>query len=198
MRFIEPLEAGNIYHLFNRGINSEDIFKEKRNYYYFLEKYKEYCSDILETYAYALLKNHFHLMVSVKENVIVKRKDGKGDIQLNASKQLSHFFNSYAQAFNKAYSRHGKLLEEPFKSKLVDNDSYFTSLIYYIHFNPQNHEFVNDFRDWEFTSWHSFSDNQNASLEKLKVIEWFGTLEHFKEAHAGNMPVANISHLIIE
>ena len=54
MRIIEPLEAGNIYHIFNRGINGENIFREKRNYVYFIDKYKEYCSDILETYAYSL------------------------------------------------------------------------------------------------------------------------------------------------
>ena len=92
MRIIEPLEAGNVYHIYNRGNNSENIFKEKRNYYYFLQKYQQYCSPIFETYAYALLRNHFHLMVRVKENVVVHRQDGKGEIELDASKQVSYFF----------------------------------------------------------------------------------------------------------
>lgn len=198
MRIIEPLEAGNIYHLYNRGINGENIFKEKRNYYHFLNKYKEHCSDILETYAYALLKNHFHLMIKVKENIIVTRRDGKGEIELNASKQLSHFFNCYAQSFNTAYKRHGKLLEVPFSRKLIDSDDYFTSLIYYIHFNPQHHQFVNDFRDWEFTSWHALLDDKQTFLAKEKVMEWFGSTRNFVDAHLGNMPLDNISHLIME
>ncbi len=197
MRLIEILEAGNIYHIFNRGINGEDIFMEPRNYYYFLDKYKEYCSDILETYAYSLLENHFHLVAKVKEDVFVKRRDSKGEIELNASKQLSHFFNSYSQSYNNAYSRHGKLLEEPFKRKLVDSDAYFTSLIYYIHTNPQLHEFVKDFREWEFTSWHAIINDKDTFLAKEKVLEWFGSKQHFIDAHLGKMKQDNILHLLI-
>ena len=200
MRIIEPLEEGNTYHLFNRGINGENIFKEERNYNYFLQKYNEYCSPVLETYAYALLKNHFHLLVKVKENIVETRRDGKGEIKLNASRQLSHFFNSYAQAINKSFNRHGKLFEEPFNRILVNSENYFTSLIYYIHFNPQLHLFVKDFRDWNFTSYHSLLSNNsdNDFLEKAKVIEWFGNKSFFREAHIGNMPFSNISDLVIE
>ncbi len=198
MRIIEPLKAGNIYHLFNRGINGENIFKETRNYYYFLDKYKEYCSDILETYAFALLKNHFHLMVKIKENIFVARRDGKAEIELNASRQLSHFFNSYAQSYNAAYNRHGKLLEEPFKRKMVDVDGYFTSLIYYIHFNPQQHGFITDFRNWEFTSWHALLSDKETFLAKEKIMEWFGSKKHFVDAHVVNAGLTDIHHLIIE
>ena len=198
MRFIEPLEAGSTYHIFNRGINGENIFNERRNYYHFLDKYNEYCSDILETYAYALLKNHFHFLVKVKENIIIQRRDGKGEIELNASRQLSHFFNSYAQSFNKAYNRHGKLLEEPFRRKSADNCAYFTSLIYYIHTNPQHHSFVSDFREWEFTSWNALLNDKPTFLAKEKVIEWFGSRENFEKAHVGNIPLNTIFHLKIE
>lgn len=198
MRFIETLEEGETYHIYNRGINSEDIFKEKRNYYYFLDKYKEYCSDILEIYAYALLKNHFHLMVKIKENILVTRRDGKGEIEINASKQLSHFFNSYAQSYNASYNRHGKLLEEPFRRNHVDSDDYFTALILYIHFNAQHHGFVENYRDWEFTSWHSYLNDEKTFLEKSTVIDWFGNIERFMNAHLGNVLFNKISHLIIE
>jgi len=198
MRFIEPLEEGNIYHIYNCGINGENIFIQEENYHQFLEKYEKYCTDILETYAYALLKNHFHLMVKVKENVMETRRDGKGEIKLNASKQLSHFFNSYSQTINNAFTRHGKLLEEPFKRKCVNNDRYFTSLIYYIHANPQHHQFVKDFRDWEFTSYHSFLNEKDSFLKKSKVIEWFGTKQHFIDAHGGNVPIQDISELSLE
>lgn len=191
MRIIPPLEAGNTYHIFNCGINGTDLFKEKRNYYYFLRKYEEYCSPILETFCYALLKNHFHLMVRVKEKIIVERKDGKGTIELIASKQLSHFFNSYAQSFNKAYNRHGKLFEEPFRRKEISDDSYFTNLVYYLHFNLQLHGFVTDFRDWEFTSWQQLSGNDPCFLEREKVMDWFGGKEKFIVAHNGNQPPAD-------
>jgi putative transposase len=188
MRIIPPLEAGKIYHIYNRGVNSTDIFKEKRNYHYFLKKYEEYCPPVLETFCYALLKNHFHFLVKVKEKVVVERRDGKGTIELNASRQLSHFFNCYAQSFNKAYGRHGKLLEEPFRRKEIADGNNFTNLIYYLHFNPQLHGLVKDFRDWEFTSWHSLTGNNESFLEKDQVFDWFSGRDHFIKAHKGNMP----------
>ncbi len=195
---MELLEPGNIYHIYNRGNNGEEIFKEEKNYYYFLQKYKEYCVSVFDTYAYALLKNHFHLMVRVKEKVTIQRTDGNGEIQLDPSKQLSHFFNSYAQSINKAYKRHGKLFEEPFRRKEVENDAYFTSLIYYIHFNAQHHKFVRDFRDWDFTSWHSYMNGDNSFLDKPPVLEWFGNKQHFIDAHLGNADFGNIFHLLLE
>jgi putative transposase len=180
----KPLTEGNYFHIYNRGINGENIFKEEANYYYFLQQYKKYCADVFETYSYALLKNHFHLFVYVKEKVIVKRNDGNGEIILNASKQLSHFFNSYAQAINKSFERTGALFESPFKRKIVDNDNYFTSMIYYCHYNAQLHQMVDDnFKDWPFSSYHSIIDNDNNIVVVDKVLKWFGGKEAFIKQH---------------
>ncbi len=70
---IELIEPDRIYHLYNRGINGENIFKEERNYTYFLQKYAQYIEPIAETFAYCLLKNHFHIAVRVRsEDEIIK------------------------------------------------------------------------------------------------------------------------------
>lgn len=34
---INKLEPECFYHIYNRGVNGEDIFKEERNYLYFLK-----------------------------------------------------------------------------------------------------------------------------------------------------------------
>ena len=182
---IQPLIEGNCFHIYNRGVNGEDLFKEERNYYYFLQQYKTYCDDVMETLAYALLKNHFHLFVYIKENVEVPRYDGKGYIQLNASKQLSHFFNSYSQSINKAYKRTGPLFESPFERKLVDDNSYYTDMIFYCHYNPQLHGFVNSFKEWEFTSYHDILKNENSICSSQKILDWFGDKTAFEKAHEG-------------
>ncbi len=195
---IQPLMEGEYFHIYNRGVNGEDIFKEQRNYHYFLQQYIIYCSDVLETYAYALLKNHFHLLVYVKENVLVPKHDGQGTIQLNASRQLSHFFNSYAQAVNKANNRTGPLFESPFERKLIDDDNYLTSLIYYCHFNPKIHEFVRDFKDWEFSSYNTILKNNNIFLSSQKVLDWFGEVAAFEKAHSDRYGESNMEKYIIE
>ncbi|VAW26606.1 hypothetical protein MNBD_BACTEROID06-1301 [hydrothermal vent metagenome] len=66
-RFSLDLTLGCFYHIYNRGINSETLFKEARNYSYFLDKYNQYLSPVVNTLAYCLLGNHFHLLILVKE-----------------------------------------------------------------------------------------------------------------------------------
>ena len=195
---IQPLIEGQYFHIYNRGVNSEDLFKEKRNYYYFLQQYKLYCSDVLETLAYCLLKNHFHLLVYVKENVEVPRKDGKGMFKVNASKQLGHFFNSYAQSINRAHKRTGPLFESPFERKWVDNESYLTSMIYYCHRNAVHHGFVNDMQEWEFSSYHSILGNDNSLVATAEVLKRFGSLINFEEAHKCFTIQPDLNKYIIE
>lgn len=180
---IQPLAEGCYFHIYNRGVNGEDIFKEEKNYHYFLQQYNKYCSVVFETMAYALLKNHFHLLVFVKENVIVPKYNGKGSIQLNASKQLGHFFNSYAQSINKMYHRTGSLFESPFERKNIEDSHYITAVILYCHFNPQLHGFVDNFKDWPFTSYHSILKNEHPFLATQKTIDWFGGITAYEKVH---------------
>ncbi|MDA3893461.1 MAG: hypothetical protein PF517_17490 [Salinivirgaceae bacterium] len=64
---IEPILHGKYYHIYNRGINSCNIFESTADYEHFLKLYDKYISSIAETYAWCLLKNHFHLLVRIKE-----------------------------------------------------------------------------------------------------------------------------------
>jgi REP element-mobilizing transposase RayT len=195
---IQPLIEGQYFHIYNRGVNSENIFKEERNYYYFLQQYKCYCADVLETLSYCLLKNHFHLLVYVKENVEVPRRDGQGMFRMNASKQLSHFFNSYAQSINKAHKRTGPLFESPFERKLINDDRYLRSMIYYCHRNAQHHAFVKDFREWEFSSYDAVLKNNNSLVAAEKVIQRFGSVAAFEKAHKVYLPDKELDKYIIE
>ncbi len=195
---IQPITEGQFFHIYSRGVNREDLFKERKNYYFFLKQYFFYCSDVLETFAYCLLKNHFHLLVYVNENVQVAKRDGEGMFKLNASKQLSHFFNSYAQSINKAYNRTGPLFESPFERRLIDHDNYLTSVIQYCHFNPQLHGFVNDFTEWEFSSYHAVLNNDSSLIASQKVIDWFGNRTAFQSAHKRNLQNKDVEKYIIE
>jgi len=61
-----PLTPESFFHIFNRGNGGIQIFYQKKNYTYFLSKYAEYMKDYWDTFAYCLLPDHFHLLVSVK------------------------------------------------------------------------------------------------------------------------------------
>ena len=66
MNRLTPLEFGEYYHIFNRGVIGENIFREERNYLYFLRLYGKYIEPIADTFAYCLLRNHLHLLVRIK------------------------------------------------------------------------------------------------------------------------------------
>lgn len=204
----EPLEPERIYHIYNRGINGENIFKEERNYTYFLDKYAKCISPIADTYAYCLLKNHFHLAVKIKtEQEILDfylKKKNVGVVQnlpdaiKIINQQFAVLFNGYAQAINKAYNRTGGLFEESFRRIMVNNDYYFTELVYYIHHNPQKHGFVNDFRDYHHSSYHSHLSIALTKLKRDEVLEWFGNRSEYEKFHLRNQNLKNLDKFIIE
>jgi len=66
-----PLLPDHYYHVFNRGNMENNIFFREENYRYFLMKYKQYMVDYWDTYAYALIPNHFHLAIRVKSEEAV-------------------------------------------------------------------------------------------------------------------------------
>lgn len=63
---LAPLQPGVIYHIYNRGNNREDLFREERNYRYFLQLYARHVHPIADTFAYCLLQNHFPFLVRIK------------------------------------------------------------------------------------------------------------------------------------
>jgi hypothetical protein len=144
--------------------------------------FRDYSKDVLDIFSYCLLRNHFHSLVYTKD-VMVQRHDGHGTIKLLPSKQLGHFFNSYAQAFNREYDRTGSLFEKPFKRKPVELNHYLKTMVMYIHTNPSHHGFVEDFRVWRFSSYQELLEEGETFLCRDVVMDWFGGKENFIQEH---------------
>ena len=60
-------EPNNLYHIYNRGNNSQPVFFEPENYNFFIGKIKHHLHPLVDILAYCLMPNHFHLLVSVPE-----------------------------------------------------------------------------------------------------------------------------------
>ena len=180
---IQPLLEGRYFHIYNRGVNGENLFKNEAGYRFFLEQYRFYCSGVFETHSYCLLKNHFHFLVFVKKDPEEPRRNGNGMFRRDASRQLGHMFNSFAQKVNRAHQRTGPLFESPFERKEVDDDAYLVNIVRYCHLNPVHHGFVSDCRDWEYSSYHEILGNKSEWIESGKVLERFGGVAGFEKAH---------------
>ena len=166
---IPPLLPGAFYHVYNRGINGENLFRCDENYHYFLRKYAYHIPPVAETYAYCLLRNHFHLLIRTKE---IADFD-PATAQHPASKAFADLFNGYAQGVNKVFRRTGGLFETPFRRILIENPDYLIHVVRYIHQNPKRHGFTHSFEDWPFSSYSAFVTDKRTQLLRDKAIEWF-------------------------
>lgn len=69
MKRTDTLKPGAYYHIYNCGINGENLFRDTDDYNFFLQLLKKYITPIAHTYAWCLMKNHCHLLIRIKENI---------------------------------------------------------------------------------------------------------------------------------
>ncbi|MCS7181186.1 MAG: hypothetical protein NZ891_07580 [bacterium] len=134
--------VGNFYHIYNRGVEKRDIFLDEKDFYRFIdylyifndEKPMRYYfpqgptsqnrerEKIVGVLCYALLPNHFHL-------ILTPLKDG------GITQFMRKLLTGYVMYFNEKYKRTGTLFESKFKAKIIENDAYFCHSTRYIHLN---------------------------------------------------------------
>lgn len=215
---IEPLQYGVYYHIYNRGNNGENLFREEANYHYFLALYAKHIPSIADTYAYSLLANHFHLLIRTRTKIEqedywnalpvaekmllrsrqIKHLTGVSDdhpllaFQLREPSQaFSNLFNAYTRTMNRRYGRTGALFERPFERVKVETDGYFRHLVVYIHQNPQKHGFIDDFRQWPYSSYIAISTRHQTRVARDAVLTWFDGRNSFLRAHDQDFPKDN-------
>ena len=116
-----------------------------------------------ELTAFALMENHFHLIVREnKENGI--------------SRYMQRVLNSYTKYFNTKYGHSGHLFQGPFKSVHIKNNEQLLHLSAYIHRNPTEIKEWKDKEDKYF--WSSYQDylgnnRWNGLLENKIIVEQF-------------------------
>jgi hypothetical protein len=200
--YLANFYENGIFHVYNRSNNKELLFKTDENRHYFLKQYAKYLHPFLDSFCWNLLPNHFHFLVRVKSIIAIKAY-----LQTLASLQIrplekafltdqttvefliefewKRFFTAYSMAFNKQHNRNGNLFQRPFKRVEVRKDSQFTQAIVYIHANAQKHQLCKDFTLHPWSSWHSMLSNQPTQLCRTEVLDWFGGLQPFIDAHKG-------------
>lgn len=205
---IKALQLGQHYHIYNRGNNSENLFKQERNYLHFMKLYTKHILPLAETFAYCLLPNHFHFAIRTRTAeeqahywaTMIQPYTGKGkQFKHRApSEGFKNLFIAYTKSINKAFDRTGALFEKPFRRKPVDSEAYLLTLIVYIHQNPQTHGLVNDFCDWKWSSFNAFLSKQPTKIKRDEVLEWFGDRNVFHSAHGDEADTKLIESLLLD
>jgi putative transposase len=133
-----------IYHVVLRGINKQRIFEDNQDYRKFLEiikTNKDKSGTIV--YAYCLMNNHIHLLIE------------------EGTESLGNTFRrigaSFVYWYNWKYSRCGHLFQDRYKSEPVETDSYFLTVLRYIHQNPTKAGMVKEIEQYPWSSYQEYT-----------------------------------------
>lgn len=193
------------YHVVNRTNNKEVLFRSDEDRSLFLDKYKKYVAPYVDTFAWCLMANHFHVCIRIKsaasilETTLTLPEDERTSPQrklvtayhngeiLNfhscIERQFTRLFTSYAMRFNLMKNRKGNLFYRPFKRVEAENFSHLLWLVFYIHNNPVKHKITHTIESYPWSSFHTFKCNSNTLLRRDEVLEWFGGRDNFLKFH---------------
>jgi len=114
---------GALHHVMQWGMEKGKIFRDGHDYASFVIRMgKLFKKTETPCYAWALLPNHVHLLLST------------GVVPV--SKVLHRLFCGHAVYFNRRHSRSGHLFQGRYKSILCETETYLLELVRYIHLNP--------------------------------------------------------------
>lgn len=178
------LTNGEIYHIFNRGVNKQSIFWDERDYnrvidsmiyYSFIKPQIRYSylnrllpderaqvwkelrakhDRLVDLIAYVYMPNHYHFLLKQLTD------DG-----------ITHFLgtwqNSFCRYVNTRHSRIGPLFQGQFKAVRISTDAQLVHVSRYIHLNPHTSLIVNDKKELEEYPWSSFSEYINPKAPSI-------------------------------
>jgi putative transposase len=146
--------AGLTQHVLNRGNNRCDIFRADRDYAFFLLALRVAALRYqVEIHSYALMTNHFHLVVTPRQATAVSMA-----MQVAGSKYVGYF--------NRRYARTGTLFVGPFKSMFIESETYWFTCMRYVEMNPVRAGIVADPADYR---WSSYRANALGIADELLV-----------------------------
>ncbi len=169
-----PIQPEKYYHVYNKGNNNEIIFKGIENYHYFLRLTRKYLLPVAEIFSYALLPNHFHLVIRIQCKNELPEK-----YKIKPSLAFSNLFNAYTKAINKRYKRNGSLFQKNFKRIEITDEEYLRNLILYVNTNIEHHNIKNSKKNI-FSSLKEIINADNNLVNYNEIIRLFDSIENFE------------------
>ena len=166
---IIPITPGNIYHIYNRGVNKQKIFFSEKNYQFFIYRLNKFFQEYAICYAYCLMPNHYHLLVKVINELFVP-------------KALHPLMVSYSKAVNNEQGRVGPLFQGRFQAILIEDKIQFLDCVKYIHLNPIKAGLVRTSVEWTHSSYsHYLNIKSDSFIQTADVLSHFEDIQEFRE-----------------
>jgi putative transposase len=188
----DNLVQGEIYHIYNRGVDKRDIFMDDEDRIRFIHDLFEFndsnpapnLNDILSS------KKLKYLEVGLPE---IKREPRKVLVEIlvfcmmdnhyhliirqKAENGITEFMRKigtgYTNYFNQKYNRTGALFQGKFKSVCIKSDAHFFYLPIYVHLNPL---------DFKFHGWREKKiKNYKEAIEFLDSYRWSSYMDYTRQ-----------------
>ena len=189
IKVITPIFGDRYYHIFNRGNNGQKVFFTEENFKYFLRLFNQFLYPYVDLLAYCLMPNHFHFLLKTKDSISFL-KDGihypiNNEVEIGKiiSNQFRRFFITYSMAIRNQENRTGSLFSKNFRRLEIEDEEYLKYVAFYIHFNPQKHEMINDFRKYRYSSWAAYHSGKPSHINRQLLSELFGGLNELLDYH---------------
>jgi putative transposase len=212
-RDYKEFTEGEIYHIYNRGVNKMNIFLDEQDFRVFAARLKEnlfpeLINPLLSKHAvrrktlppnsydlisYCLMPNHFHLLIKQNTNLPI-------------TQLILKVCTGYSKYFNKKYGRIGAIFQDRFKSVRIHKNNQLLWVSYYIHKNPIEAGFVENPNNYKWSSFSEYVKSESEPLcKKDLILSQFQKLEtylsYFKKQKTNKILQANIisnSDLLID
>lgn len=212
-KFYNPdLINNNYYHLYNRGVAKQDIFKDAYDYRRLLMNFSYYLDDnlksklsiakkdqnfrsylqempskpLLEIVSYCLMPNHFHLLVKqIADNGITTF--------------IRRALNSYTRYYNIRHDRIGPMFQGSFRAVDVKSNEQLIHLSRYIHLNPFVGNLCRKLDDFTWSSYKDFLTNKKTRLSNPHlIIETIGSSRRYQDFVEDHSDYARKMHNILK
>ena len=112
------------HHITQRENNREDVFFDDEDKAFYLKTLSDYSKKWgLDIWAYCLMTNHVHILVTPEQEESLARGIGGTNLV-------------YTQYINRKYKRSGRLWQNRFYSTIIEKEPYSWAVIRYIERNP--------------------------------------------------------------
>jgi REP element-mobilizing transposase RayT len=182
----EGFVAGEYYHIYNRGVEKIDVFRDERDYRRFLKSLAEFNTSesaykidranrkglnvdekpYVEIIAYCLNPNHFHLLL-------------KQVVESGISEFMRKLGTGHTMYFNKRHDRSGVLFQGKFKSRHVKSNNQLLYLSAYINCNSEIHEIAKA-EKYKWCSFGEYLSREKILCNKEIVLSQFRNAEEYK------------------
>ncbi len=218
-------ENNLIYHVFNQGNNHEQIFLNRDNYLFFLQKMRVHLSPHVEMLCYCLMPNHFHWLFQVKScvlkieerDLLLKKPqilrsisdfnssdDSKSSDELKSegepryrslNESIAILLRSYTRAINLQENRSGSLFRPHTKAKTGWIDEFIT-VDRYRNGNFDFRAFPDD--EYGFHCFHYIHENPKRAGLCSEVTDWeFSSARDFAGLRNGTICNQNLAKKLL-